>query len=487
MLKYLLALFSLMMLIGCQNGEEETGSASTESETVSEETTEAETTEESTEKASEETTEENADTEESADDEESSSEESSESDTSSEQASEPEQVNVLATRCIISNLGEACDGVPLDDQKKAYQRLLDEGVLGKREVTDTFLEDVLGSHMTMHNQNTGPSPSDDQYPLSTIDITAHYFTMELENYYNSESDAALGYLEEGSTLYEATVANKESGDFSDYKLYSAEVVESERGEPRTRQIERVYSHASSDGIERDRVTYESSKGDGPVGPTKLQLTGIESHELIETDIEYEVDVNEAYGPASDASPHARECIIKFNIRCELDSVEEVRDAYDQYVANGTLPEETEAESYPARIDESRRAIDYQMRVIGSISTKNYENYFQHYAYDLMQYYNDESDDVLHYLEPDSAAYDAIVANKENGDFSEHENYLVNIDDNRFSYMSPPPQEMILERVYSHATSEGKRKNRVLYTLELDEVSGIQIFSFEELSDEPFEE
>ncbi|MFC3418718.1 hypothetical protein ACFOLA_04410 [Salinicoccus hispanicus] len=497
MRKYLFALFSVAMLIGCQSGEEEAGDTSTESESVSEETIEQETTEaETTEESTEESTEKSAEdlTEESTDSEGSeneadNSEESTESDTSSDQASgesDSEQVNVLATRCIISNLGD-CEGVPLEAQKAEYERLLNEGVLGKMDVTDTFLEDVLGSHLTMHNQNDAGTFPEDRYPPSSVDDTIKYFTMELENYYNGESEAALGYLKEGSSLYQSTVENKKAGDFMDYKLYDVKVMPLEDSAgPDSREIERVYSHASSNGIERDRVSYdtpENNSGDNG----KIQLAAIEDHELLEENIDYEEEINEAYGSANTAPAHARECVIQFIRTCKSDAVDDVRDAYDQYVANGTLPEATEAESYPARIDESRTEIDYAIRAAGSMSAKNYVNYFQHYAYDLMQYYNDKSDDVIYYLEPDSEAYDAIVANKETGNYNDHENYLVNVDDKNFSYMSNPPQKMILERVYSHATSERKRKNSVLYKLKLDEVSGIKIISYEELSDEPFDE
>ncbi|MFC3418717.1 hypothetical protein ACFOLA_04405 [Salinicoccus hispanicus] len=492
MRKYLFALFSVVMLIGCQSGEEDTEDTSTESDAATGESMEQtassneETTEETTtEESIEESTEENTSTEASGNTEEASSEETTETETSSDQSSDAEQVNVLATRCIISNLGN-CEGIPLDAQKAEYERLLDEGVLGKREVTDTFVENVMGSHMTMHNQDKGPSIAEGQYPPSDITITAKYFEMELEDYYNGESEAALEYLVEETSLYGATVANKESGKFSDYKLYSAKAVESEDGEPIRGQIEKVYSHASSDGIERERVSYKLGGRRGSAEPGEIHLGEIESRELVETNIEYEPDIKEEYGPVSDASPHARECVIKFNIECDLDSVEEVKDAYDQYVANGTLPEATEAESYPAKIDASREEINYQMNRIEPVSAKSYNNHFKHYAYDLMQYYNGESEEVLHYLQPDSEAYESIVANNEGGDYENYENHLVSVDDRVFSETSEPPQEMILERVYSHATSDGERRNRALYQFELDEVSGIQIISYDELSDAPDE-
>lgn len=468
MRKYLFVLFNVMLLVGCQSAEEETEDVSNAENSAAEEETQAQT--------------------DVIDDSETQAEEGAgdTSEESSEQGSETEQVNVVAERCIISNLGD-CEGVPLEDQKAAFQRLLDEGVLGKMEMSDTFLEEVLGAHVIMHNQSEDNTYPEDRYPPSSVDDTVKYYSMELENYYNGESEAVFGYLKEDSPLYQSIVENRESGDFEDYKLYDVEVVPAEGSDgPSSRMVERVYSHASSNGIERERVSYDTPDNNtGPDG--KIQLGDIESREIIEEDIEYEEEINEVYGPANDASPHARECVINFIRTCELDSIDDVRDAYDQYVANGTLPEATEAESYPAKIDESREQINYQIRASGSMAARNYKNYFKHYAHDLKKFYNGESEDVFHYVKPESEAHEALIASKESGDYTDHENHVVDVDDSRFSYMDDAPQEMILERVYSHAATDGKRNDSVLYEMELHDVSGIQIRSFEELSDEPFEE
>ncbi|GAB3058949.1 hypothetical protein ACFOU0_04545 [Salinicoccus sesuvii] len=472
MRKYLFVLFSLMLLIGCQSAEEEADDASNAGDSAESTADDSET---STEDSMEDTTTEEDSSSESAD----SSENASEQDDS-------EEINVAAERCIISNLGD-CDGVPLEEQKAAFQRLVDEGVFGKMEMSDTFLEEVLGAHVVMHNQIEHNTYPEDRYPPSSVDDTIKYYSMELENYYNGEDEAVLDYLKEDSPLYQSIVENKESGDFADYKLYDIEMMPAEgSGGPSSRVVERIYSHASSNGIERERVSYDTSDNDtGANG--KIQLGDIESREVLEENIEYEEEVNEVYGPANTASPHARECVINFIRTCELDSIEDVRDAYDQYVANDTLPEATEAKSYPAKIDESREKINYQVRAAGSMVSKNYENYLKHYVYDLLQFYNEESGDALYYVRPESEAYDAILANKESGDYADQENHLVNVDDDRFNDMDEGTQEMVVERVYSDGSADGKRNSSVLYQFDLDDVSGIQIKSFEELSDEPLEE
>lgn len=88
------------------------------------------------------------------------------------------------------------------------------------------------------------------------------------------------------------------------------------------------------------------------------------------------------------------------------------------------------------------------------------NFTNDYISYLVAYYNDESDDVLDYIS--GSALDKIYANKETGNFSDHQNYYTEMTS--IIQSDVDEYQVTLDRTYSHATSDGESTSSVTYTV-----------------------
>ncbi|WP_342387571.1 hypothetical protein [Salinicoccus bachuensis] len=98
--------------------------------------------------------------------------------------------------------------------------------------------------------------------------------------------------------------------------------------------------------------------------------------------------------------------------------------------------------------------------------KMYEGLINEYLYRLAAYYNytlnDDEDDIFYYLKEGTPAYDKIISNKSSGDYKNHTTYEVTLND--VTDLGNGTVELDASRVYSHASSNGKRVSNVNYIM-----------------------
>ena len=111
----------------------------------------------------------------------------------------------------------------------------------------------------------------------------------------------------------------------------------------------------------------------------------------------------------------------------------------------------------------------------------YEGLINEYLYRLTAYYNytlnDDKDDIFYYLKEGTPAYDKILSNKSSGHYKDHTTYEVTLND--ITDGDDGTVVLTASRVYSHASSNGKRVSTVDYTMNKETFA---IIDYKQISD-----
>ncbi|SOC40721.1 hypothetical protein [Salinicoccus kekensis] len=108
----------------------------------------------------------------------------------------------------------------------------------------------------------------------------------------------------------------------------------------------------------------------------------------------------------------------------------------------------------------------------------YEGLISEYLHRLATYYSyDNYDDIYYYLKEGTPAYDKITSNKATEDFDDHSTYDVFLND--VTEQNDGTVLLNATRVYSHASSNGKRISTVNYLMDTETYA---IIDFEQISD-----
>ncbi|WP_271396529.1 hypothetical protein [Salinicoccus roseus] len=106
-----------------------------------------------------------------------------------------------------------------------------------------------------------------------------------------------------------------------------------------------------------------------------------------------------------------------------------------------------------------------------------------YIDDLMDYFNNGSEDILMHTRETSPNYEKISANKASENYRNHETYELNI--NNITPAGGSAYEVTVSREYSHATSNGRSITEVEYSM-VNTPQGFMMYDYQELNNESVE-
>lgn len=130
---------------------------------------------------------------------------------------------------------------------------------------------------------------------------------------------------------------------------------------------------------------------------------------------------------------AEQCIMSELTECENIEANDQYQAYDNLIANGSLPQAPISDCLPCAVNYSfeaeygdSREIDTSVlsrSVEAPVEINNQLQFVRQYAFSLPGYFNDVTDDALGFYHPDTAGYSQLVVNKSDGRF-----YLTNYEE-----------------------------------------------------------
>lgn len=114
--------------------------------------------------------------------------------------------------------------------------------------------------------------------------------------------------------------------------------------------------------------------------------------------------------------------------------------------------------------------------VSSYDKETINSFIEAYIDNLMDYYNNGNEDALLTMTPkDSPNFQKLERNKESDNFSNHKTYsleVLDISEELGEY------SVTVEREYSHASSNGREKTQVVYTI-FNTTNGFRVFDYEE--------
>ncbi|MFB9859600.1 hypothetical protein ACFPFV_11735 [Salinicoccus siamensis] len=115
--------------------------------------------------------------------------------------------------------------------------------------------------------------------------------------------------------------------------------------------------------------------------------------------------------------------------------------------------------------------------------KRITQFIEGYIEELMAYYNGNAQNIMTFTRESSPNFEKISANKDSGNYRNHETYGINVKD--VTQSDGNTYEVTTSRKYSHATSNGKRLTEVEYSI-VETPQGFMIFDYQEVNNEPVE-
>ncbi len=188
----------------------------------------------------------------------------------------------------------------------------------------------------------------------------------------------------------------------------------------------------------------------------------------------------------DATNAAEHCIMTNLKECNDVSKESQIDAYYELVdrsvltipgyGEGEIDELVEASLHFKETNEwPEKESSSSYEIEGS---ERYEQIITEYLQRLAAHYSvDGYEDIWFYLKPGTPAYEKIAANKASGKYTDHETHQVDLMSMRD--LKDGTVLLNVSRVYSHASSNGKRIANVNYIMAIE---NYEIIDFEQISD-----
>ncbi|GAA3716599.1 hypothetical protein GCM10022378_03550 [Salinicoccus jeotgali] len=134
-------------------------------------------------------------------------------------------------------------------------------------------------------------------------------------------------------------------------------------------------------------------------------------------------------------------------------------------------------------DDVEQVADPDSEETGELSEeeKRITHFIEGYIEELMAYYNGNAEDIMTFTRENSPNFEKISANKDSGNYRNHETYGINVKD--VTQSDGNTYEVTTTRKYSHATSNGKRLTEVEYSI-VETPQGFMIFDYQEVNNEP---
>ena len=159
---------------------------------------------------------------------------------------------------------------------------------------------------------------------------------------------------------------------------------------------------------------------------------------------------------------AEQCIMSELTECEGVAVADQFQAYQNLVADGTLPQAPGSDCLPCAVKYSFEAEYGESRDIdttvvprsiqGPGEIDNMHQFVRQYLFALPAYFNDIDRDALDFYHPDSEGYNLLAANKASGDYSNHMTYAVHLDSEEAN--QDGSTDIFAYRTYSHTNTDG---------------------------------
>ena len=215
----------------------------------------------------------------------------------------------------------------------------------------------------------------------------------------------------------------------------------------------------SEEAAEDSTSDESSQNESPEDDAEENGQEDASEETTE---EQNGEQSDASADNSENYTAAEQCIMSEFTECENIEANDQYHAYDNLVANGTLPQAPISDCLPCAVKYSFEAEYGESREIDTSvlprsgeapgEINNQLQFVRQYAFSLPGYFNDVTDDALDFYHPDTAGYSQLVANKSSGVYSNHMTYSVHIDGDEAH--SDGSTDIYAYRTYSHENTDG---------------------------------
>lgn len=159
---------------------------------------------------------------------------------------------------------------------------------------------------------------------------------------------------------------------------------------------------------------------------------------------------------------AEQCIMTQLTECENIPTADQFQAYNDLVADGTLPQAPGSGCLSCGVKYSFEAKYGESNPINSLvlprsedspeDIKDVIQFVRQYLFALPAYFNNENEEALNFYQPESNGYNTIVENKASGSFNNHMTYSVHIDSEEIN--ADGSTNIYAYRTYSHTNTDG---------------------------------